>query len=717
MAGVPSVASTKETTNYARLCRLLVDIGSQALRDTFDGIHAPATLHTVLASHPVRTSLQDLFRRKKILNPAQWGKLYPAIASSVSSLTFDITLLMVLLRNICGLTPPATGWDALPPDTDKSREADIARLKYFRNTVYAHAEQARVDDVTYNTHWQNIRDVLVRLGGAKYGDAIDTLKTECMDPVIEEHYKELLQQWKKDEYIIKDQLQEMGNDIKEMGSDVKCIKEMGNDIKYIKEALRMAIDKAGSEDIRTNRGGEKPELHPSISSHESNEMDTKEKCSERQKGDTSSHGNIKETNNERNEAFNNSQPDFRSSHATAPADQNTSRPPKLSVSSKKTGNVAADTDDSSSGLIKRFVNWFSYPGVHSECKVPLRNNPNTELVKFESGSDCGTTSEAQPSRSLYQRGSSFTSTKEVGQKTRSSAADTTSHTAEKGEEKRSSPVPSQRFSAQREEIPPHHQPLEAQTSSHSSKNDRQTEVLPSAQAALSQASNNSKQGVKADCNTCDMCTLQGTSICRNCFIFLCEKCKEIYNTSICHVTRRQHDFTVLKSYPVQQSKYARQYSKGVKGDNTNCELCALEGTITCRNCPLITCRKCKQIYEIDFCNATKGDPRHAFVDLKDSKLQQMKSVDPKAFSMRPPGPSSKNDLDAEASQGEKALQTDVKRGNAICDMCLMEGTITCANCPLITCRKCKQIYEIDFCNATKGDPRHAFVDLKDSKLQ
>ena len=43
-------------------------------------------------------------------------------------------------------------------------------------------------------------------------------KTECMDPDIEEHYKELLQQWKKDEYVIKEQL-------REMGEDIKCIKE------------------------------------------------------------------------------------------------------------------------------------------------------------------------------------------------------------------------------------------------------------------------------------------------------------------------------------------------------------------------------------------------------------------------------------------------------------------------------------------------------------
>ena len=75
---------------------------------------------------------------------------------------------MILLRNICGLVPPLTGWDALPGATDVSREADIARIKYFRNTVYGHAEQAFVDDVTFDTHWQEIRDTLVKLGGVTY---------------------------------------------------------------------------------------------------------------------------------------------------------------------------------------------------------------------------------------------------------------------------------------------------------------------------------------------------------------------------------------------------------------------------------------------------------------------------------------------------------------------------------------------------------------------
>ena len=205
----PPVASTTETTNYARLCRLLVDVGSQALRETFDRIHPPAGLHSVLApGTPAHGKLQ-LLRKKRILNPTQWGKLYPTIPTSVSSASFDITLLMVLLRNICYLTPPLSGWDSLPSAADTSTEANIARVKYYRNTVCGHATQASVDHKSFNIHWQDISNALVGLGGTSYGAAISKLKYECMDLDTEEHYRELLLQWKKDEDNIKEKLEEM----------------------------------------------------------------------------------------------------------------------------------------------------------------------------------------------------------------------------------------------------------------------------------------------------------------------------------------------------------------------------------------------------------------------------------------------------------------------------------------------------------------------------
>ena len=209
-APAPSVASTKETTNFARLCRLLVDVGSQALRDTFDRIHPPARLHLVLApGTPAHDKLQML-RKKRILNPTQWGKLYPAVSSSVSSACFDNTLLVVLLMNICHLTPPLTGWNKLPRAADTSTGANIIRVRFYRNTVYGYACQASVDDATLNILWQDISQALVALGGVSYSAAIDKLKNECMaSDAAEERYRKLLEKWRRDEDSIKETLREI----------------------------------------------------------------------------------------------------------------------------------------------------------------------------------------------------------------------------------------------------------------------------------------------------------------------------------------------------------------------------------------------------------------------------------------------------------------------------------------------------------------------------
>ena len=219
-ATVPSFHATKKTTNYARLCRLLVDVSSHILREIFEKKRPPGNLDTVLSTPPVHGVLQDL-RRKKVLNPLQWGKLYPVIKSSVSARDFDITLLMVLLRNICGLVHPATGWDTLPPAADTTLEADIVRIKCYRNTVYGHVSEASVDDATFKQYWQDIQDALVRLGGAGYRSVIDDLKKECIDPDFAEHYKELLKQWVMDEIGIKERLDEMKEKLEKRFDDLE----------------------------------------------------------------------------------------------------------------------------------------------------------------------------------------------------------------------------------------------------------------------------------------------------------------------------------------------------------------------------------------------------------------------------------------------------------------------------------------------------------------
>ncbi|KAL9982815.1 hypothetical protein ACROYT_G004921 [Oculina patagonica] len=199
-------SSTKETTNYARLCRVLVDVGTQVLRDRFDKIYPASSLHTSLTSSTLHATLTSL-KTKRVLQLTQWGKL---MSPTVSSTDFDITLLVVLLRNICGLSPPAsTVWNNPPLPTDLTEEADIVRIRILRNEVFAHTNGASVDDATFNSYWVSIKEPLIRLGGPSYHAIIDNLRTECMDPEKEQHYEELLKQWKENEEIVMEKLGEI----------------------------------------------------------------------------------------------------------------------------------------------------------------------------------------------------------------------------------------------------------------------------------------------------------------------------------------------------------------------------------------------------------------------------------------------------------------------------------------------------------------------------
>ena len=207
MASVTPYPCTKETSNYAQLCCLLVEVGSYVLRKIFDRVCPPENLQAVLTNPTNHAKLQKL-RKERVLSIIQWEKLYPVVKRSVFSRDFDSSLLLLLLRNILGLTLPASGWNNLPPGSDTSPEADITRIKFFRDRVFSHAANASVDDPTFSLYWNNIKDTFLRIGGTCYEEVIDDPTLHCMDADLEEHYQELLREWLKDDDCITDKLHE-----------------------------------------------------------------------------------------------------------------------------------------------------------------------------------------------------------------------------------------------------------------------------------------------------------------------------------------------------------------------------------------------------------------------------------------------------------------------------------------------------------------------------
>ncbi|KXJ05860.1 NACHT, LRR and PYD domains-containing protein 1 [Exaiptasia diaphana] len=186
---------TKENTNFARLCKLLIDGGTHALRVIFDAKHPPHDLKKHLMDSRIHNILKNL-KVKKLLRPEQWNRLYPCVGSATSA-GFDITLLSLLLRNICNLPTPVKGWNEEPATGSVNVEDDVVRLRLYRNILYGHISEPALSDADFNKYWNDIETVLLRHGANK--TAIDSLKTQSFEPEDEDYYIKCLKEWITDE--------------------------------------------------------------------------------------------------------------------------------------------------------------------------------------------------------------------------------------------------------------------------------------------------------------------------------------------------------------------------------------------------------------------------------------------------------------------------------------------------------------------------------------
>ena len=248
-AATPSpLASSEEKTNGAKLSRLLIDGGTTVLRNVFNHHHPPANLAADLKAN--YSTLNNLLRRR-VLNGHQWNKLFPPGGTMPDSNKFDITLLFLLLTNICGLSPPPTGWHTKPPDSDNSDEANLARVKYFRNVLYGHVTSTGVDTHSFSVLWREISVVLVALGLQQ--SEIDRLKAERGG---EEDYLKALRDWADSEEDIKTQLKDVCQAQKEIKQTLLETHETCQESKTKLDGVHQVVAEIRQSQLNSNRSVE-----------------------------------------------------------------------------------------------------------------------------------------------------------------------------------------------------------------------------------------------------------------------------------------------------------------------------------------------------------------------------------------------------------------------------------------------------------------------------
>ena len=222
-AAFEALRATDEKANFQRLTRLLMRGGLALLKEVFDSIHPPPNLPAALSNPVIKTQLQTL-RRNRVLTHPEWNCLYNPSGPGTygKSTDFDISLLCKLLRAICSLTPPATGWDILPNSTDHSLEADLARIKFYRNKIYGHNHSMEMTIADFEKLWMEISEALLRIASSissakrnEWKKSIESFFHEPLTPDAQENVLQL-QLWYRKEMETKDTVEELTEVVKQM---------------------------------------------------------------------------------------------------------------------------------------------------------------------------------------------------------------------------------------------------------------------------------------------------------------------------------------------------------------------------------------------------------------------------------------------------------------------------------------------------------------------
>ena len=193
-SGSGSVFDTsEEKTNGTRLARLLIDGGTYVLRKLLDSVYPePKLLAKELKKNFVK--FQNL-KSKRVIFDHQWEKLFPPSGLPVSK-EFDITLLHLLIREVCYLPAPLTGWHKMPADDDQSLEANIARIKCFRNEL-CHSVSTSIPNEEFEDKWNTIASSLEAIKIGVYRKKIQALKNDSIDHKTRKRVEEEVEKWQQ----------------------------------------------------------------------------------------------------------------------------------------------------------------------------------------------------------------------------------------------------------------------------------------------------------------------------------------------------------------------------------------------------------------------------------------------------------------------------------------------------------------------------------------
>ncbi|CAG2223374.1 unnamed protein product [Mytilus edulis] len=195
----------KKPQTLTGVCRLLLGPCTDQLRDLLRHHVPTSTFPSVINHHRCKLPRLTLPQKNLILpNTGCYSGNY---------VDMDISLLYILLRNICGIPPHINGWGYDPVPTDRTTSANIERIRSNRNQC-VHSASPTLSTADFNSIWSSVRSTVVEIdkylrNGNRYEKEVDLLRHETMDPVRDNHYRDELERQTKEDQGTRDKVNEL----------------------------------------------------------------------------------------------------------------------------------------------------------------------------------------------------------------------------------------------------------------------------------------------------------------------------------------------------------------------------------------------------------------------------------------------------------------------------------------------------------------------------
>ncbi|XP_060560719.1 uncharacterized protein LOC132720576 [Ruditapes philippinarum] len=243
--------------NLFRLQIIIIDGGLLVLRNIIDQTLSAKGITLSACLNNEKATITRL-KSRGVITQVQYDILFPTGGQAPTTSEMDFTLITCLLRCLkCFGLNKKFDWNTKPIATDLTVEADICRLKAYRNEICHVPTTTGIQPNVFVNWWNDIEQILVRRSSPplKIHQAIADFEGCLLDPEEEKRLHEEIKRWKDYEADVdrlNEEMKKVQTDFIEVKKGVEAeFTEMKKEIEAIKERQDAVKSNEGVSSVQT----------------------------------------------------------------------------------------------------------------------------------------------------------------------------------------------------------------------------------------------------------------------------------------------------------------------------------------------------------------------------------------------------------------------------------------------------------------------------------